>query len=137
MRESSIKRNLAIAVGIIVAGIAVGYGARLVKDVVVPPYTTGDYSSYYPSADQRTILYTVKGCKYCAKTKIYFAEHHIQYLERDIADSGIGSQQFHALKGESVPIALIGNRQIIGYNPSAFDAAISELSNSNEHIVSK
>jgi mycoredoxin len=132
MKKSSIKQALAIAVGIIAAGIAAGYSARLVKDVVVPPYTSGDYSSYFPSADQRTILYTIKGCRYCAKTKAYFTEHHIQYLERDIADSGIGSQQFHALKGESVPIVLIGNRLITGYNPSAFDAAISALSNSDE-----
>lgn len=45
----------------------------------------------------------------------------------DIEKSPVAKQQYEQLGGGSIPKVLIGDRMIVGFIPSAFDAALEKV----------
>jgi glutaredoxin len=111
----------------LIAGLAVGFAVPRVSAWFRPAYSEGDYSAYLRSANAKVVLYGTSWCPYCAKTRAYLASRNISYREMDIEKSPAAKQQFDQLGGGTVPKVLIGNRMIVGYVPSAFDAALEKI----------
>lgn len=51
----------------------------------------------------------------------------IPYVEYDIEKSSVGKRQYRELRGSGVPLILVGNQQIRGWNPRALKAALARL----------
>ncbi len=63
------------------------------------------------------ILYATTWCGYCAKTRQLFAQLGIAYDERDIEKSPSAKAEYDALGGQGVPVVVIGQTVIHGYEP--------------------
>ncbi len=74
---------------------------------------------------QQVILYSTSWCGYCRKAREFLDRNHIAYKEYDIEKSSEGSRQFAALRGSGVPLILVGNEEIRGWNQGALTAALA------------
>lgn len=87
----------------------------------------GDYSVHYAEVGQPVILLGTDWCGYCRKTREHLAEKGIAFADLDIENSELAARWHAELGAKGVPVMLIGNRQIRGYDPKEMDAALAEL----------
>jgi mycoredoxin len=79
-------------------------------------------------AQDEVVLYAMSTCPYCQKTRELLAEHQVPYVEMDVVKSGVARQQYDAIGGSGVPIVVVKNTIIRGYNPDAVLAALYSTS---------
>ena len=116
----------AVMYGLIVgAGLGSGWAIPRVMHMLKPAYTTGDYAAYYAGTRTDVIVYGTSTCPYCRKTREYLTAHHIAFTDVDVFGSAKGKHDFPELGGTSVPVVLIGQRRINGFNPDALQAALA------------
>ena len=70
------------------------------------------------------VMYSTRWCPYCKKAREYFKRHQISYIEYDIEASAENLEKFRALKGRGVPLILVGEQRMQGFNPQAFEALL-------------
>ncbi len=70
------------------------------------------------------IMYSTRWCPYCKKGREYFKRHQISYIEYDIEASAENLEKFRALNGNGIPLILVGEQRMQGFNPQAFDALL-------------
>ncbi|MBJ7310210.1 glutaredoxin family protein [Rugamonas sp. CCM 8940] len=106
------------------AGLGAGYVAVHAPQWLKSPYTEGNYAAYFPDAKTRVVVYGTKHCPFCAKTRDYLRGQNIAFADFDIDDSSKAREEFKRLDGEGVPVILIGNRRIAGFNQAAIEDAL-------------
>lgn len=72
----------------------------------------------------KVVMYTTPSCGYCHRAKAYFSERGIPFTEVDVTASSQGRRDFERLRGRGVPLILIGDQRLVGFNPSAIDRAL-------------
>jgi mycoredoxin len=72
------------------------------------------------------ILYGTDWCGNCKMTRAYLRRNEIPFFEYDVEKSPEGQRQFKALQGNGVPLLLVKNNVIRGYNPRGINAAMSD-----------
>jgi len=70
---------------------------------------------------QRIVMYSTQWCGVCKKAKKYFLNNKIQFVEYDVERSAKGKKDFADLKGTGIPIILIGNKRMNGFNVARFE----------------
>lgn len=70
------------------------------------------------------IIYTTPTCGYCHRAKAYFNQHGIRFTEHDVTASKQARKAFEALNGRGVPLIVIGDQRIAGFNKSAINRAL-------------
>ena len=93
-----------------------------------PRFESGDWHVLLNEpASSRVLVYSLSTCPACQETKALLDRHCVGYLDRDLGSSEPSRRQFELLKGQSVPVTVIGNRKITGHHPdeilNALDAA--------------
>ncbi len=73
------------------------------------------------------VLFSTSWCGYCRKAREYLVSNGIPHEELDIEKSIEGKQEFAALGGRGVPLILVGNEQIRGWNPAALNTALARV----------
>lgn len=63
-------------------------------------------------------------CGYCAKARAYMNSRGIPFEELDVEKSAQGKQEYRALKGRGVPIILVGNQRMNGYDQARLEAML-------------
>lgn len=112
---------------ILAAGSGVGYaGPRLVA-ALKPAYGTGDFSSYFPDAHTKVVLYGTATCPYCTQARAHLRARKIPFADLDVDTSEKGRRDFARLGGKGVPLILVGERRMAGFNKAALDAALAEI----------
>lgn len=119
--------SLTACIGFLAFGLALGYVIPRAPAWFKPSYVEGDYSAYLKDANARVVVYGTSWCPYCAKTRAYFASHHISYRDIDVEKTPGAMQQFRKLGGGAIPKVLIGNRMIVGFVPDAFEKALQNV----------
>lgn len=109
---------------IVVAGLGCGLAVAKLPSLFKKNYVEGDYSAYYQNASARVVLYGTKTCPYCTRTREYLKARNIAFADLDVEDSENARKEFAQLGGGGVPVILVGNRRIQGFNRSALDAAL-------------
>jgi glutaredoxin len=71
-------------------------------------------------------LFTRNGCGYCTKAKDLLAEKGYAYTELNVDTDPRAKEMFQKLQAPGVPVTLVGDREIIGYNPNAIVTAINK-----------
>lgn len=69
-------------------------------------------------------MYVTKRCGYCGRAKNFFKANGVDYQAIDIDKSSEGRKQFKALGGKGVPLIIIGDHKIRGYNQQAIKRAL-------------
>lgn len=96
---------------IIVAALILVTQWYRVSDWINPPEDFSDLKG------TQVTLYSTSWCTYCAKTRDFLNRHHIAYRDFDIEKSRQARQQFDALGGIGVPLVVVNQQVIRGYNP--------------------
>jgi mycoredoxin len=91
------------------------------------PEVVANPAEYFNGHDQDVIMYATSWCPYCKKMRAWFSENNIRYFEYDIEKSDTGRRQFEALGGRGVPLVLVRDQLIKGYNPGAVKRALEAL----------
>ena len=66
-------------------------------------------------------MYSTSWCGYCKKAALHFRKNNIPFTEHDIEKSEQAAKEYKKLNGRGVPIILIGDQRMNGFNASAFD----------------
>lgn len=99
---------------IIMIAIAVILNWGKIADQLSPP---PDFSAQHPEG---VVLYATSWCGYCKKTREFFNQHNIAYVEYDIENSAEGKAQYDQLHGSGIPLVMIHGEVIRGYDPNQF-----------------
>jgi glutaredoxin len=84
------------------------------------------YSST-PNARYRDVrILTTSFCPYCKRTKNFLRKNGIRFSEYDIHGSEKGKALYEKLGGRGVPLLIINNTVIHGYNESKMQKALEE-----------
>ncbi|MFZ6871710.1 glutaredoxin family protein [Undibacterium sp. Di27W] len=112
---------------IIAIGLLIGYVAPRLPMLLKPAYQEGDYSAHFLNTKTKVLMYGTANCAFCKKTRAYFAENKIDYVDMDVEKSPAAAAKHAELGAEAVPVILIGKRMIRGYQPEAFAEALRAL----------
>lgn len=66
-------------------------------------------------------------CSYCNQAKRYFQKNNIDYCEYDMESTSEGRRLYQEHGGGAVPIILIGEYQLRGFNKQQVEAALETL----------
>ena len=72
----------------------------------------------------KVVMYTTPTCGYCHRAKAYFKQKGIRFTELDVTKSPKARKQFKALNGRGVPLIVIGDQRISGFNKTAINQAL-------------
>jgi glutaredoxin len=72
-------------------------------------------------------LYSTATCPYCAKTRKLFKTLGVPYRDFDVDKSDEAFAQFQKLGGTGVPVVVIGERVIHGYDREEIEQALRSL----------
>ena len=71
-------------------------------------------------------LYATDWCGNCKMTRAFLRKNQIPFFEYDVEKSPEGQRQYKALQGNGVPLLLVKNNVIRGYNPQAIKKALAD-----------
>jgi glutaredoxin len=120
-------KNLAAYAAILAGGLAIGHYLPQAARMLMPKYSEGNFKAYYPDARTQVVVYGTETCPYCVKTRAYLKERNIAFGDVDVNKSPKGKHDFVELGGKAVPVILIGDRKLVGFDREAIDAALGKL----------
>jgi glutaredoxin len=83
------------------------------------------FSSFDKPGRDEILIYTAKDCLPCSEAKNYFAAKGVSYTEVNIDESAENMQKFERYGIETLPLAMIGGEQIVGFNPLPYGIAVA------------
>ena len=119
-------KSVIMYLAIIGLGLGAGYVVPRIPHWLKAPYTEGNFAAYYPDAKIQVAVYGTETCPFCAKTREFLTAQNIPFADFNIDKSPKAKQEFSTLKGEGVPVVLIGNRRIDGFNKEAIEKALAQ-----------
>jgi glutaredoxin len=75
-------------------------------------------------ATPRITLYTTRRCPNCRQAKQYLQSLGLRFTELDVQHSARGQKEFARLGARGVPVILVGDRRIDGFDRRRLDAAL-------------
>jgi glutaredoxin len=66
------------------------------------------------------VMYSTSWCGFCRKARNYMAKNRIPFEDYDIEKSETGKREYKKLNGRGVPILLIGDKRMNGFNVGEF-----------------
>lgn len=75
---------------------------------------------YNESGQKRVVLYSAAWCRICKQARAYLDGRGIEYEEYDIDHDEKGRRDFAEMHGTGVPIILVGEQRMRGFNPTWF-----------------
>lgn len=73
----------------------------------------------------KVVIYTASWCGYCKRAKALLTHRGVNYTEYDIETSSQGKRDYERMNGSGIPIAMIGNVRINGFEEGTFNTALS------------
>lgn len=116
--KNLLMKKTVFMVGAVV--ILLGWG-KVHDFLTAPP----DFAALH---EEDVILYATSWCPNCAQTRKFLRANSIPYFEYDVDKSSEGQRQFKQLHGNGVPVLLIKNTVIRGYDPNAILTAVNQHS---------
>lgn len=120
-------KQLFVYAAVVLIGLSVGYLAPRLPVLLKPNYKVGDYSSHFPDAQTRVVVYGTASCSFCQNTRDYLRQQGVKFADLDVEQSSDAATRHRQLGGGGVPVVVIGRRLIRGYQPEAFAAALAEF----------
>jgi glutaredoxin len=75
----------------------------------------------------KAVLYGTATCPYCAKARKLLNDRQIPFIDVDVDKSDAAFEEFQRLGGQGVPVLVINQRVIHGYDREAIEQALAEL----------
>ena len=71
---------------------------------------------------KQVVVYTAPGCAECARAKGFLRERGIPFREMDVTASPRARKELQRLGARGVPVLLIGDERMDGFDPKRFFA---------------
>jgi glutaredoxin len=84
------------------------------------------------SGDQ-VIFYSASWCSICKQAREYMRSKSVPFAEYDVETSDKGKADIKALNARGVPVMLLGEQKLMGFQPAQFDAAYASFRASDHH----
>jgi len=78
-------------------------------------------------AQGEVVLYSTVWCGYCRKTRELLSKKNVPFKEYDIEKSDKARRQFVSLGGKGVPVLVVGNAVIHGYDKRKIEKALRNI----------
>jgi len=79
------------------------------------------------SETAKAIVYTSTYCNYCRQVKAFLNEHGVAFEERNVDTDEKFAEELWNTGLRSVPVTVIGETKIVGFNQTQLARAVSEL----------
>lgn len=112
---------------ILAGGLGSGWVLAHIPNWLKKPYNEGNYAQYYPNAQTKVVIYGTQSCPYCAKTREFLKAKNIAFADFDVQKSDKANKEFTALGGGGVPMILVGNRQIQGFQQKVLEESLQKV----------
>ena len=96
-----------------------------VNTVSAPPL---DVDKLFPDSEapqrasrKNVVLYSAEWCGYCKKARQYLKQRKVSFTEYDVEKSKQGADQYRRLKGQGVPLIMVGKQRVNGFDRSRLD----------------
>jgi len=73
----------------------------------------------------RITLYTTRKCPHCRQLKAYLQQKKLKFVEFDIETNRRAFKDFQRLGGRGVPVTMIGEQRVDGFNKGLIDKLLS------------
>ncbi|NBD22318.1 glutaredoxin family protein [Paenibacillus glycinis] len=73
------------------------------------------------------IVYTSTHCNYCKQVKSFLSDRGVAYEERSIDQEEKFAEELWNTGMRSVPVTVIGEAKILGFNQTQLNRAVAEL----------
>lgn len=97
---------------LVLIALGIFFNWSKIRDEFSPP---PDFSALHPEG---VVLYATDWCGYCKKTREFFKQHNVAYVEYDIEKSTEGKAQYDQLHGSGIPLVVIRGEVLRGYDPN-------------------
>jgi glutaredoxin len=98
-----------------------------INSISGPPVVSTISSPSRPQAaggSQPVRMYMTTWCGYCKKAKAYLSSRGIPFQELNVETSESARREFDALGGRGVPVILVGDQRMDGYDESTLAALL-------------
>jgi mycoredoxin len=120
-------KEISSYVVILAAGLGCGAVAMKVPEWLKPQYQEGNYAAYFPNAQTKVVVYGTTTCQFCKLTRDYLQEQKIVFADYDINSNEKALKELKELGGLKVPVILIGDRRIDGFDREVIADALAEV----------
>jgi glutaredoxin len=76
-------------------------------------------------ASSAITLFSTSWCPHCKRAKAYFSQKGVSYREVDIEASDSGRREFEQYGGRGVPLIIVGDRRMRGFDAGAMDRMLA------------
>lgn len=73
------------------------------------------------TGNNKIVMYSAEWCGVCKRAKRYFEANKISFIEYDIDKSRKAKREFQKLQGKGVPLILVGDYKMAGFDQRFFD----------------
>jgi len=78
-------------------------------------------------AGKKVIVYSTPTCPYCKRTKDYLSQKGIAFTNHNVAEDREAAKQMIEKTGQiSVPVIIINDDVVVGFNQTLIDKLLSE-----------
>lgn len=78
------------------------------------------------SSGTDVIMLAAWWCPYCYQARKYLQKNNVSYCEYDIENSETGKNLYEKVNGQGVPVLLIGDYQLNGFDEKSIEIALSQ-----------
>jgi glutaredoxin len=82
---------------------------------------TSDVTKNDSSAIAGVVMLSTAWCGVCKRARQYLTSKGVAFTELDVEKSAAGRDEYRRLNGRGVPIILVGNQQMNGFDPARLD----------------
>ena len=96
----------------------------LIGAAMLPALVPAANDTQAAAAPSRVEIFTTPSCPFCKALRAYLEARGIAYIEHNVNATQETRAAFHASGAQGVPVVMIGERVIEGFNPVAIEAAL-------------
>ena len=104
-----------------ITGKISSYGKVSVEPLPSTPSKTASPDSTGNVSAKSVVMYSTSWCGFCKQAKSHFRSNNIPFKEYDIEKSPGAAKKFKQLNGRGVPVILIGDQRMNGFDAATFD----------------
>lgn len=87
------------------------------------------------AAGDQVVFYSASWCGYCKQAREYMRSKNVPFAEYDVEKTEKGKADLKALHAAGVPVILIGDQKLMGFQPAQFDSAYARFQSSEHHAA--
>lgn len=107
-----------------ILAIAVVAGVAWQSGYLSKRATTSASESASADGQPAVVMYTTASCGYCRAARQFFDKSGIAYTDLDINQSEKNGEEFRKLGGRGVPLILVGEEKMVGFNAQLLQAKL-------------